>query len=725
MDKDKYFFRPRARLLVQLGDQLIRSENIAIVELVKNAYDADAKECEIICENIDDLSSGSITIQDNGCGMTPEVVKNVWLEPGADFKAKIFERGDQAEFDFSVVLPRRVPLGEKGVGRFGAHKLGSRIELVTKSAHSKKEVVIKIDWDDFSKEKYLEEATFLVEERTPVIFTSTKTGTRITMSGLRYTWTAKKYDELTRNINSLKSPFELAGDFKVVQKLSLKDKKKEDRWQTQIIEPEDIRTAALWEASGAVEGDKIIDFKMEFKPWDTLDVDPRTVSLEELKSKGNDELERVLSDSSEGKVNLRDGNIGRFNFHMYVFDLDQKTLGFNPIEKESLKKYLGDNGGVRVYRDGFRIYDYGEPGNDWLGLDKERINNPTKFIGNKNIIGAVMLDRKNSASLVEKTNREGFVENKAYKTFLSAVRYVAYLVGMERGNDKRAILAHLRGDKKVETAPTSYEVSVLEDKVTDVISRTDIKNKDKIIQEISDDFRRIQEQFVNTSQILIKSSNMGLTFGVVVHEVDKRLNSVKNILDTADEDINAADLKNLRELISGIVKLVEGYGAISATDKKVNSLRKTIDIALLNNEFRFDAHGISIVSNYKKTPDQKVKFSLNSTVGILLNLFDNSIYWLNKYQIKDPKIFLTIKHYKDRVGIVVADNGNGFSIDFEDAVKPYYTQKVIGGHGLGLHIANEVMKAQRGNLIQRLPSEVPDLPAEFNNGAIIELVFKV
>lgn len=81
-------FKPRARLLIQLGDQLIKNESIALVELAKNSYDADATKVEIYMEHPDDPENGTIIIEDDGYGMTSDTVENVWLEPGSDFKSK-------------------------------------------------------------------------------------------------------------------------------------------------------------------------------------------------------------------------------------------------------------------------------------------------------------------------------------------------------------------------------------------------------------------------------------------------------------------------------------------------------------------------------------------------------------------------------------------------------------------------------------------------------------
>jgi len=90
--EEQAIFKPRARLLIQLGDQLIKNESIALIELVKNSYDADANIVNIYMENVDVSEKGVIIIEDDGFGMSPEIVKNVWLEPGADFKGLLIKQ---------------------------------------------------------------------------------------------------------------------------------------------------------------------------------------------------------------------------------------------------------------------------------------------------------------------------------------------------------------------------------------------------------------------------------------------------------------------------------------------------------------------------------------------------------------------------------------------------------------------------------------------------------
>lgn len=112
-------FKPRARMLLQLGDQLIKNESIALVELVKNAYDADASKVTIIMDKIHDINTGEIIIKDDGWGMDLETITNCWLEPGSDSKSRIVEKGKRS--------PKgRLPIGEKGIGRFGVPQCRKR-----------------------------------------------------------------------------------------------------------------------------------------------------------------------------------------------------------------------------------------------------------------------------------------------------------------------------------------------------------------------------------------------------------------------------------------------------------------------------------------------------------------------------------------------------------------------------------------------------------------------
>ena len=141
-EKTSMPFKPKARIMLQLGDQLIKNESIALLELIKNCYDADAKVANVIMNSIDNPDTGYIIIEDDGSGMNFKTVKDIWMEPGSDHKEKIFLNKERS------LKFNRLPLGEKGIGRFGAHKLGYEIELITKKERCP-EVYVSIDWTKF------------------------------------------------------------------------------------------------------------------------------------------------------------------------------------------------------------------------------------------------------------------------------------------------------------------------------------------------------------------------------------------------------------------------------------------------------------------------------------------------------------------------------------------------------------------------------------------------
>nr|WP_272210218.1 ATP-binding protein [Marinicella sp. W31]MDC2876083.1 ATP-binding protein [Marinicella sp. W31] len=191
-------FRPRARLLQLLGDQLIGSARLAVFELVKNAYDADASKVDIHFYDLDNPDA-RIVIRDDGEGMDRETIEEVWLEPGADYRERQRKENKRSARYF------RLPLGEKGVGRFAVHKLGTRIELRTRKQDGP-EFTVEVDWDSYSQHRYMDQAPVSVIESADPQFDASSSGTQITISGLRETWKRGDIRRLWRNVKSISSP---------------------------------------------------------------------------------------------------------------------------------------------------------------------------------------------------------------------------------------------------------------------------------------------------------------------------------------------------------------------------------------------------------------------------------------------------------------------------------------------------------------------------------------
>jgi anti-sigma regulatory factor (Ser/Thr protein kinase) len=241
-------FRPRARLLQLLGDQLIGSAKLAVFELVKNAYDADAENVDIF---LLDLATGTsrILIKDNGQGMSIDTIRDVWLVPGDDY------REQQRLADKRSPKFRRLPLGEKGVGRFAVHKLGDRIRMVTKTADSA-ECVVDIDWRQMAEKHFLEEAQVSVVERQVKTFKDGATGTAILISELRDgEWSRREVRDLYRQVTAIASPFvEQEADFNVTLHVP-----EYPEWVESMPGPGDMLAKAPWHFRFNFDGDQLVD----------------------------------------------------------------------------------------------------------------------------------------------------------------------------------------------------------------------------------------------------------------------------------------------------------------------------------------------------------------------------------------------------------------------------------------------------------------------------------
>lgn len=678
-------------MLLLLGDQLIRDPGIAVFELVKNAFDADSPDVTVTMSDITVPETGTIVVEDSGCGMNFQTVTGVWLEPGTDYRLKQKEQGEVTP------IYKRIPIGEKGVGRFAAHKLGKRVVLITRQQGCP-ELVVDIDWQrDFRNKKYLDEVRVTVEERAPEHFKGKKTGTRIEISELRNPWTRGMVRDLARSVNAICSPFQRTGDFST--KLVLRDHKE---WLDGLLDTKGVLNYSLFRARCELRGTSF-SYWYRFTPYPGMDlVSPRHIHRSRLPLK-------------DGKVelDLKKHHIGPVRIDLYIFDQDPRVLALSQVsDKQGLKEYLNESGGVRVYRGNIRVYDYGEKGNDWLGLGGRRVNVPTKRLSNNLLVGAVKLhpslsiDIDNERGLIEKTNREGFVEDADFEVFRDAVALVIQQVETERNIDK-AVIRNAYSPKKLK-----------EPLIEDITELRQLVEEKKLTKEIGPYLDRIEHDFVDIRDRLLTSASAGLGLSVVIHEVEKGIAELVQAVehDRATPRIKAL-AKHLADLIQGFASLVRRSGM---SKERASSL---IQRALDNVELRLKAHGIQAVVKTSLN-DFQVKCSARLIVSTIMNLIDNSIYWLDSLPEgtrKEKLIFLgTSNDFSEGPGIVVGDNGPGFIDPPSYLVEPFISRKP-DGMGLGLHIANEVMKAQKGRLA--FP-EVGDLSLPQSiNGAVVALVF--
>ena len=390
----KQHFSITPRIIAHFGEDLIKNESIAILELVKNSYDACATECKVeFYSRNKELEK--IVISDNGFGMNANIIKNVWLVVGTNHKknAKKNQCG-------------RYPLGEKGIGRLGVHKLGKKIRLFSKTINDK-EVELSIDWTELENAKQIDDFDIdVIENTVPKQYSKNNTGTTIIIEELKSKWDRRQIREIYRNLLSLNSPFADNNDsFKV------------DIWSNENIfeglpKLEDIiANGGLYFGSCILNGNRIKKFNYEFRPWSSLNkIDGRKLNLSNL---GEQDLYLKGLKEEDGKkklveyeIDLDELQIGEIEFDIIIFEKDAVIFNYVNAEKKSISDYLNENGGIRVYRDNVRVYDYGERDNDWLGIDLKRVHRVGSYVSNNIILGYVRLKRNESLGLREKTNRD-------------------------------------------------------------------------------------------------------------------------------------------------------------------------------------------------------------------------------------------------------------------------------------------------------------------------------
>lgn len=703
-------FRPRARILQHLGDQLIGTPRLAVFELVKNAYDADASQVVVEIAGIGS-DDPTIRVTDDGSGMSVDTVQDIWLVIAHDHKEKQLSKKKRTE-------KGRLPLGSKGLGRLSVHKLGNKIRMITRAKHEQ-EVVVDIDWNKMIEHEFLSDAEVDIELRDPEVFTGELTGTELQIMELRdKRWTRGEVRRLYRQITSISSPFGQVGrdDFQAI--LQVPDV---PQWIERLPEPTELLKRAPWKYTFEFDGESFC-YHYSFRGIPGIqrqarDVEERQVSLLVPPPEAEDDdplfsgkaqstsLRKVIADlkSIEG--------IGPISGEFYVFDLTPriaKQMG----ETKLIKDFLDENGGIRVYRDGIRVYDYGERSNDWLGLDLKRVNNPTRGLSRNIVVGHVSINQDSSSSLVEKSNREGFIENEAYERFRKLVLGAIDPLQREREVDRKAIRELLGEAQDPEVRSIMEPVS----KIRVIASKNNLSGK---IDPLLD---RIEYEYVEMKNRLLSTGISGTSLAVVFHEIEQGVRSLYKNME------NHPELESIASQVEEMMKLLDGFSdLLRKKDRKPTDLKKLIRRARDLNKMRFRHHNVKLICPAVEddAPEVMVSCSFGLTLGAITNIIDNAIYWMRaKWPNEDDtgrSLYIGIdEDFDNGPAIIISDTGPGFRDLPSELVRPFYTRRPEG-MGMGLYYANMVMELNDGALVFPDHSEV-DVPNDFG-GAVVALQF--
>jgi nitrogen fixation/metabolism regulation signal transduction histidine kinase len=242
-----------------------------------------------------------------------------------------------------------------------------------------------------------------------------------------------------------------------------------------------------------------------------------------------------------------------------------------------------------------------------------------------------------------------------------------------------------------------------------------------IVSELDHCFDRIQRDYDEVTNKLIRSAGAGLNLITVIHQMEKIL---KNVIAAIEENV---PIKKIRSQIDELARLVEGYNIlVKNSDKKMHNIKGLVELALINFEFRFRIHNIELNSAFRQRMEHLDCMCTEShVVNAIMNLLDNSIWWIEFSKKKEKSIYIDISsEYKNHVTIIIADTGTGFTVPTDILGEAFVTGKPEGaGMGIGLYLTTLIMESLGGKIMY---PEFGDfsVPEKYKNGAIIALAFK-
>lgn len=682
IQKDTSILRPRARIIKTIGEELISNDIVAIIELVKNSYDANASIIEInFLGRVIDVVEGrktkkvlikqgsSMIISDDGTGMNLETVKSAWMEPATINKKNTKKSiGDKRRYT-----------GEKGIGRFASAKLAASLKMITRPKDDN-EIVVDFNWSDFSDDnKYLDQIECFWEVREPNEIKNT--GTTLKLVELNGDWDEEKFRELRVALARLINPVAPITDFLMAIQLP----KELADFSGLISAPETLNNPDYF-VKGKIDCDGKPDITYYSKE-----------AGKEIKLKIK-ESDFILRDP------IRKPSVGPFTFEFRVWNRDPKSIKklANDIDSniKNVRDDLNDLAGISIYRDGFRVTPYGNKNDDWLRLDFRRVNNPTMRLSNNQIVGYVSVSLDENPELKDQSNREGIVESQSFTDLKEIIKNILNQVELKRYEERPREADEIKSKLGLFSNFSIASVSQLvqtklpnDKEAKEIVSKTEkaIQQGVKKIQEVLSRYRRL--------------STLGLLIDVILHDgnnflatIDSENHLLSKEVAKKDIDLNIVKehIKNInegRKVLAQLFKRIEPFGGRKRGKPKDIIIEEAIAnvFALYKNELA------KLTISYKLPQSQNtVRIDDGELQMIFVNLIQNSMYWLETVT-DERKIEVSVEGTDDELSLIFSDSGPGIKEEHQQMIfDPYFSTRT-DGIGLGLTIVGELVTEYDGD----------------------------
>jgi len=708
-----------ARTAILLGRESISSPIVAVLELVKNTYDADAKNVTVRFRKASS-PEGTIEIVDDGYGMTWHDIETKWMVIGTRHKQR------------EPISPGgRIRVGEKGIGRFALDRLASQVIVettpeATEPATAEPTYQLTIDWSKFENtDKPLHDIQHPIEE----LERRKQQGTRLLIRNLRDRWKRRDYDRLYRDLAVLVPPFgSKTTDFSITF-----DCDEAEDISGHIRSP--MAEAALFKMRARLDEDNQIRIIIITRD-DSPDGEFRIFRRYRRSWK-------ELFDLPEGQpVEPQCGSL-ELEFYFYLRGTKKAVQGVD-ITLGRLREFLDIYGGVRIYRDGFRVKPYGDPGGagDWLGLSARRVQHPggvaSKFdkwvVGENQVAAGVFISRAKNPDLVDQTNREGLFDNQAFRDMRSFVLKCVEIFETDRQECERSkppAEEPLVKDRIEEARREVFEsVESLEETL---VLLPDESSKQSFAQAL-DEFKKAQvdrldtlehvyeteqQETINKQQLMQNLATIGIATSAMGHEILDTSRKVMKAVKRLAERLNALMLL-ADEMAEEYMDRLHRYGrilysvsnfALGHIDRDRRRWQKVDVDSVIQDLYE------ETLQEMCATNEAKIDLTLGGVPdiyafpyemeSIVVNLVTNSIaaFRRGRIPIADRRIEIETSYEESvrQISVIVRDSGPGIPEGDEERIFDIYSTKVDDegkpiGTGLGLAIVKDIVDSHNGSI---------------------------
>ncbi len=707
-------FSVDAGVIDRLGTELVARQETAVSELVKNAYDADAKKVTLTFEN-SDVKGGTLLITDDGIGMTRNQLINGFMRISST---------DKLHYPLSERYSRERS-GQKGIGRFAVQRLGERLTIVTQTLGSDKALKLTIEWEQYKGDIDLA----VISNKIELIEKQQDEGTKLIIDKLRDRWSQAGIKRIYRYVSAIIQPFPLSNEEEVkVDEVSVESdssklidpgfkiffKKSENG---RLITIADEATMIYNHALAVIEG------WVDNSGHGVYSINSSKLNIDEVGSIGSD------PDDEDSPFSLLRHVKFRAYYYVYNADLIPK------MQETSIKSLSRRYGGIRLYRNGFRVLPYGETGNDWLKLDASiRRRSILPVHGNTNFFGYVELTDKDKM-FNETSSREGLMENEAFIQLQNFV-YRALLTGVIRTAEVRNVKI-ASGQRKegrlyekieITIKDIAHTIEILDKEFEEEEGNIEVKKKRKQrLNKLKQDIQKIaslqkeeQKAFIKEKSMLRVLSSVGLTIGQFIHEVRDYILNMESDIKFLMEKLQSDHITLERLLI--LDRNVSTFQSYTSYFDGVVSQYVVRDLAPIELQNTVDKFWESIASDAQKSniifsePIRKAVYLFTLPMhpsewsSILFNFYTNSKKAIKRTR-QPGEIKIECGFDGDNVYLEFSDTGDGISEENEERIfEEFFTtsspelldniqsNNEITGTGLGLKIVKDIVTSYRGSV---------------------------